>query len=172
MKKSDIRIIPSYGSDYANQAGDQDLMEQLPQGGIGLFQNSIPELEKTGTKTYALGKWTVHEIIEHLADTERIFQYRALRFARQDKTPLSAFDENMYAAVSKANDRSIKELLDEYQSVRHATHTLFKTFDKEQFFFYGSANGQDCSVIALGFMMIGHAVHHHRVIQERYFTLG
>ena len=171
MKKSDIKIIPAYGLQYTNLSGDEDLMIQLPHGGISLFRESAEQLEKLGTKTYARGKWTVHQILEHLADAERIFQYRALRFARQDKTPLAGFDEEIYAAVSKANDRSIKDLLDEYQSVRQATVSLFKTFDKDQFFFSGIANNQENSVLGLGFMMIGHAVHHHNVIKERYFSL-
>ena len=75
----------------------------------------------------------------------------------------------MYAAISKANDRTIKDLLNDYQIVRNSTIALYKTFDKDQLFFTGIANGQETSVIALGFMMIGHAVHHYRVIEERYF---
>lgn len=171
MKKTDIRVIPPYGLTYANQAGDEDLMEQLPTGGIALFENHLTQLEQLGKKTYAQGKWTVPQLIEHLSDTERIFQYRALRFARQDKTPLSAFDEDMYAAVSKANDRSIRALLDEYQHVRAATLSLYKTLDNDQLHFTGFANNQECSVLALGFMMIGHAVHHFKVVEARYFPL-
>jgi hypothetical protein len=171
MKKSDIKIIPAYGLHYANQASDENLMDQLEHGGISLFEKNSEMLEKIGTRVYAQGKWSVPIIIEHLIDAERVFQYRALRFARQDNTPLSGFDEDIWAAVSKANDRSLKDLLDEYRSVRHATFTLYKTFDKDQFFFSGSANGQESSVIALGFMMIGHAVHHYKVVEERYFGL-
>ena len=171
MKKTDILIIPDYGRYYADQADDENLMDQLPYGGIRLFQQHQGQLEKVGTKVYAPGKWTVHQIIEHLADAERVFQYRALRFARQDKTPLAAFDEDLYAAVSKANDRSISELLQEYQSVRNATVALYKTFHREQFFFSGTANNQENSVIGLGFMMIGHSVHHFNVVKERYFPL-
>jgi hypothetical protein len=171
MKKSDIKIIPAYALQYTNLATDEDLLTQLQHGGISLFRESKSQLEKLGTKTYAQGKWTVHQIIEHVADAERIFQYRALRFSRQDKTPLASFDEEMYAAVSKANDRSIADLLNEYQSVRQATISLYKTLDKDQFFFSGTANNQENSVIGLGFMMIGHAIHHHNVIAERYFSL-
>jgi hypothetical protein len=171
MKKSDIKIIPAYGLHYANQASDENLMDQLEHGGISLFEKNRELLEKIGTKVYAPGKWSVPVIIEHLIDAERVFQYRALRFARQDKTQLSGFDEDLWAAVSKANDRSLKDLLDEFRIVRQSTFALYKTFDKDQFFFSGFANGQESSVIALGFMMIGHAVHHYKVVEERYFGL-
>ena len=62
-------------------------------------------------------------------------------------------------------------LLEEYQCVRKSTYALYKTFDNDQLLFSGKANGQDTSVIALGFMMIGHSIHHYRVIEERYFPL-
>ncbi len=169
MKKSDIKVIPEYGKVYAEKASDEDLIPQLEHGGISLFKNNISKLESVGLNVYAKGKWTIPQIIEHLTDAERIFQYRALRYARQDKTELPGFDEDMYAAISKANDRTIKDLLNDYQIVRNSTIALYKTFDKDQFFFTGKANGQETSVIALGFMMIGHAVHHYKVIEERYF---
>ncbi|MBK9191625.1 MAG: DinB family protein [Crocinitomicaceae bacterium] len=144
------------------------MIPQMEHGGISLFINNMSKLE-AGLNVYAKGKWTIPQIIEHLTDAERIFQYRALRYARQDKTELPGFDEDMYAAISKANDRSVKDLLNDYQIVRNSTISLYKTFDKDQFFFTGKANGQETSVIALGFMMIGHAVHHYKVIEERYF---
>lgn len=171
MKKEDIKIIPAYGIQYAEQAADVDLIDQLETGGISLFKENLEKLKQVGTKVYARGKWSVPQIIEHVSDAERVFQYRALRFARQDKTPLSGFDEDLYAAVSKANDRSLEDLIHEFEMVRKSTFALYKTFDKDQMFFSGTANGQENSVIGLGFMMIGHAVHHYKVIEERYFSL-
>jgi len=156
---------------YVNQTTDEDLLVQLKIGGIELYENHIELLKKIGIKTYAQGKWSIPQIIEHITDTERIFQYRALRFVRQDKTDLSGFDENIYAAVSKANDRRIEELLEEYRVVRHSSFLLFKNLDTDQLQFTGKANGNEVSVLALGFMMIGHSVHHFNVIKERYFAL-
>ena len=117
---------------------------------------------------YAEGKWTIKEIICHLIDTERIFCYRALRFARQDKTVLSGFDENDYVEYSKADNRSIKDLLEEYQSVRGATISLFKSFDDETLLSKGLAGTGQVSVRALGFLIVGHEKHHIRIIKERY----
>jgi len=171
MKKSDIKIVPPYYVPYINQANDEDLLIQLEEGGIALFLDHLEKLEAVGTKTYAQAKWTIPQIIEHLIDTERIFQYRALRFARQDKTELPGYDENMYAAVSKADNRSIEDLLEEYQIVRLSTLLLYKNLDSDQLHFTGKANGHEISVLALGFIMIGHSVHHFNVIQERYFEL-
>ena len=111
MKKSDIKIIPAYGLHYANQASDENLMDQLEHGGISLFEKNSEMLEKIGTRVYAQGKWSVPIIIEHLIDAERVFQYRALRFARQDKTPLSGFDEDIwvmnFSVVSKGHIESL-----------------------------------------------------------------
>lgn len=169
MYKTDIQIIPSYGMLYVNQTSEQDLMTQLKSGGVDCFENKLSQIEALGLRTYAQGKWTAHQIIEHLSDAERVFQYRALRFARQDKTPLAGFDEDLYAAISKANDRSLHDLLEEFKAVRQSTFLLYKTFDRDQMLFSGSANGQENSVLALGFMMVGHALHHYRVLEERYF---
>lgn len=172
MKKTSIKIMPDYGKPYVALAGDGDLLDELPDGGISLFENNLASLEKTGTRVYERGKWTIPQIIEHLTDAERVFQYRALRFARQDKTELAGFDDNMWANISKANDRPLKELLNDYRVVRQSSLTLYKTFDNDQLLFTGKANGLETSVIALGFMMIGHAVHHFNVIRERYFQLA
>lgn len=171
MKKSDIKIMLAYFTTYVNQASDEDILPQLEKGGISLYQNNIEKLKAIGTKVYAQGKWTIPQIIEHITDCERIFQYRALRFARQDKTELSGFDENIYAAVSKANDRTVEDLLNEFQIVRNSSVALFKNLDNDQLQFTGKANGNEVSVLALGFIMIGHSVHHFNVIQERYFGL-
>ena len=172
MKKSDIKIIPAYYVPYAELAGDGQLMTVLETGGISLYQDHVSQLEAVGTRTYAQGKWTIPEIIEHVIDAERIWQYRALRFARQDKTPLPGFDENMYAAVSKANNRTVADLLNEYAIVRNSTIALFKNFDNDRLHFSGPANEQEISVAALGFTLIGHSVHHFNVIRERYFPLA
>jgi hypothetical protein len=171
MKKSEIKVIPSYYVDYVNKAGDDDLMGMLATGGISLYQEYLGQLRAIGTRVYAPGKWSIPQIIEHVTDAERIFQYRALRFARQDKTPLPSFDENMYAAVSKANYRHVDDLLDEWQTVRESTFKLYKNFDKDQLHFTGTANNQEISVLALGFIIIGHSVHHFNVIREKYFGL-
>ncbi|MGK4567904.1 DinB family protein [Flavobacterium sp. 3HN19-14] len=117
---------------------------------------------------YAEGKWTIKDIILHLIDAERIFAYRALRFARKDKTPLASFDENEYVDNALANNRSVQDLLSEFATVRQSTLALFKSFSAEMLSETGTASGKEMSVRALGFVIIGHQKHHQKVYKERY----
>ncbi|OKL39788.1 DNA damage-inducible protein DinB [Pontibacter flavimaris] len=117
---------------------------------------------------YAEGKWSIKEMMVHLIDAERIFSYRALRFARQDKTELHSFDENLYAQTSKADARDINSIIAEYTSLRTSTIELFKSFDEEALQQVGVASGKEVSVRALGYTILGHEVHHQKIIRERY----
>jgi len=117
---------------------------------------------------YAEGKWTIKDIIQHIIDTERIFGYRALRISRNDQTPLPGFEENDYVKNTNANSRSVQELLSEFSAVRHSTLYLFKSFSKEQLTRMGTASNHPISVRAIGFLNIGHLIHHQKVFEERY----
>lgn len=159
--------IPYFNS-YIQQAGAVDLVEGLLQG----MDTMIAFYEAIGGDkleySYAEGKWTIKEIINHLIDSERVFCYRAMRFARYDKTVLSGFEENHYAEASKANGRSIASLLEEYRLVRLSTIALFSSFDNDMMLNKGVAGGGEVSVRALGFLIIGHEKHHGNVIKARY----
>lgn len=117
---------------------------------------------------YAEGKWTIKDIVQHVIDTERVFAYRALRFARHDSTELPGFDENDYAASSSTERRSLADLLEEHDTVRLSTEKLFESFSPDMLMRMGKANGNPFSVRALGWIIAGHAVHHAEVIRERY----
>ncbi|MEO8069591.1 MAG: DinB family protein [Flavobacteriales bacterium] len=117
---------------------------------------------------YAEGKWTIKDILQHLIDSERVFAYRALRFARQDGTDLPGFDENEYVASSSTERRSLADLFEEHDLVRSATEKLFESFSPDMLLRQGKANGENVSVRALGWIIAGHAVHHAGVIRERY----
>ena len=130
------------------------------------FVQNIP-LDKYDYR-YAEGKWTIKNIIQHLMDSERIFAYRALRIARNDKTPLPGFEENDYAAIADADKRSIRDLLTEFAIVRQSTIALFNNFNEEVLKRMGVASGYDISVRALGFIIIGHQKHHQKIFIERY----
>lgn len=132
------------------------------------FVQNIP-LDKFDYR-YAEGKWTIKEIIQHLMDTERIFTYRALRFARLDHTELPSYDENAYATVvnPKANTRKLQEMLTEYTLIRQSTLALFQTFSAEELHRGGIASEAFVSVRAIGFILIGHQNHHQRIFEERY----
>ena len=117
---------------------------------------------------YAEGKWTIKELIQHLIDSERVFAYRALRFARNDSTVLSGFEQDDYVAVFDANTRDFDELLEEMELTRKSTILLFKSFGEKELIRVGVASGNNMSVRALGYVISGHLVHHFNIMKERY----
>lgn len=124
--------------------------------------------EEKGDFAYAAGKWTIKQLINHLSDAERIFAYRALRIARADQTPLAGFEENDYAAIAQVSHRSLRDLVQEFQSVRAASLSLFNSFGDEELSRVGVANNSNISVNAIGYIIIGHSLHHEAVAKERY----
>jgi hypothetical protein len=120
---------------------------------------------------YAPNKWTVKDIIQHIIDCERIFAYRALRFAREDKTPLPGFEENDYAKSAHILDRSLDELLQELYILRESNILMFKGFSNEQLMREGPSNNYTTQVLAFGFTIAGHGLHHLAIIKERYYPL-
>ncbi len=124
--------------------------------------------EADALKRYAPGKWSVKEVVGHLADTERILAYRALRIARGDETPLPGFDENAYIPPAKFDARSLADLLADLRTVRAASLALFKSFDADAWRRRGSASGKPISVHALGYIIPGHERHHVEVLKTRY----
>ena len=117
---------------------------------------------------YAPGKWSVKEVVQHITDDERIYAYRALRFARGDSTELPGFEQEPYAESSEADRRSIASLLAELASVRRATIQLFAGLPRAAFLRQGIANGNPMSVRAAAYHIAGHELHHVRILRERY----
>lgn len=126
--------------------------------------------EKKSRHRYAPGKWSIREVIGHLIDAERVFTYRALTFARADRTPLPGFDENMWASASNGDSRTLKSLLDELKSVRAATLALFNGFTEEQMMRTGIASGHQVSVRGLLYVTTGHERHHAKILRDRYLA--
>ena len=124
--------------------------------------------EDRGAHRYQPQKWTVKEVLGHIIDVERIMAYRALRFARNDKTPLHGFEENDYAPESNAGGRAISELKDELINLRKTTVDLFQGFTQKMMSRTGTCNNAELSVEALGYIIAGHALHHCRILVERY----
>lgn len=118
--------------------------------------------------SYAEGKWTIKEIIQHIIDTERIFCYRALCFARNDKTSLPGFDQDFFVLNDNANERDFNDLLNEMKTLRESTIQLYKSFSKDVLLRIGNASGNDMSVRAIGYLFAGHQNHHLKIINERY----
>ncbi|MCB0011057.1 MAG: DinB family protein [Anaerolineales bacterium] len=114
------------------------------------------------------GEWTIQEILVHIMDTERVFAYRTLRLARGDRTVLPGFAENDYAAASRANERTLADILTEYEAVRQASVTLLGSFAEEIWTRTGSASGNPLSVRGAAFQIAGHELHHLYSIRENY----
>ncbi len=168
MPKPSPTSYPGYFQKYIDQVPEQELFtafdKQLPV--IGSFLSSITE-EKS-LYTYAEGKWTIKELLQHITDTERIFNYRALCFARGEKTSLPGFEENDYAAHSNANERTWQSLVDEFLAVRHSTELLYRSFTPGALSASGTANNNAITVASMGFIALGHFYHHKKVMEERY----
>ena len=168
MKNLQPNEFAPYYENYIKLVPEQNIVKGLIQQKEEMlhFFKGIPVFKHEFR--YAEGKWTIKDIILHLIDAERIFAYRALRFARNDKTDLPGFEENDYVDEASANSRSIMDLLTELSAVRHATLLLFKSFNDYKLLRIGTANNNQMSVRALGFIIIGHQNHHQRIFEERY----
>jgi uncharacterized damage-inducible protein DinB len=117
---------------------------------------------------YAEGKWSIKEVLVHIADTERIFTYRALRFARADSTPLAGFEENDYVPPSMADKRKISSILKEMATVRAASLSFIESLDNKMLKRMGTASNNKMSVKAAVNLLYGHHKHHLNILKERY----
>jgi uncharacterized damage-inducible protein DinB len=124
--------------------------------------------EARGDYRYADGKWTVKELLGHMADAERVFAYRLLRIARADKTPLAGFDENAWAEVAPHGKRTVAQVVDDLIAVRRATISLIESLDETAIGNVGLANNNPVSGRAICWIVPGHAQHHLGILAERY----
>jgi uncharacterized damage-inducible protein DinB len=160
-------FIEYYGK-YIDLVPGDDAMPAL-RDQIGDTVRLLKPLDESKAKArYAPGKWSVKEVVGHLADCERVFAYRALRMSRADTTPLSGFDENAYVPAGRFDARPLAELVDEFERVRAASVALFRGMDEEALLRRGTANGNGISVRALAWILAGHELHHRRLLIERY----
>ena len=159
---------PTYAEGYVSRVPDGDIVgtlsSQLDET-LALIKG-IPEAR--GDYRYAEGKWSIKEVIGHVIDAERIFAYRALRFARGDSTPLSGFEQDDYVPNGSFNKRSLSDLADEYEHVRRSTISLFANLDKKAWNRRGISNNNESSVRGLAFITAGHERHHIEILRTRY----
>ncbi|MBL7889471.1 MAG: DinB family protein [Bacteroidia bacterium] len=168
MKRPQVNEHPAYYTHYIGLVKGDNILKQLEDQVIDI-QAIISEIpEEKESYAYALGKWTIKEVLGHIVDTERIMAYRALRFARKDKTALPGFDENEYVANSDYNNRTLYDIAHEFAIVRESNLALFKHFNEEALDQRGTANNNEATVRAILFMIAGHANHHLNVIKTKY----
>ncbi len=162
-------FLPYYGT-YIDRVPDGDIVDTLGRQitpTLSLIR-TIPEA--AGDKRYAPEKWSVRELIGHVIDAERVFVYRALRFARADATPVPGFDENSYVRNGPFSNVSIADLADELDYVRRSTIRFFANLDDEAFSRRGMANDAEITVRALAFILAGHESHHANILKTRYLN--
>lgn len=152
-------------------------IDQVPSGDIrALLEAQSGETlallrgisEETSLVRYAPDKWSIREVLGHINDTERLFVSRAFWFARGFDTPLPSFDQNVAVSAAGAQDRSWSSLVDEFQTVRASTLSLFKNLPDDAWMRRGIASDNPFTVRALAYMTVGHVTHHLRILRERY----
>ena len=163
-------IVPEFAVKYFEATTAEDVTDAISSSTkkIKKLLKKIPK--KKIDYAYAEGKWTIKELLQHVIDAEKVFSFRALWFTRQDISPLPGFDENSWAAASKASSRKWKEMVAEFLTIREATQIFFESLDDDQLKTTGTANNNLMNVGGLGFICAGHVMHHIGIIKERYLS--
>lgn len=168
MPRPDLSRMPEYYHRYMNQVKEDDLLTTLKNNTSSFLSllTSIPT-DKFDYR-YAEDKWTIKEVLQHIIDIERVFTYRALRFARKDQTPLPGFDEKVFSASAGADKRKWDELVEEFRELRKATELMFGAYDDDQLDSAGIASGVSMYVLGVGYIIAGHCVHHMSILKDKY----
>jgi DinB family protein len=167
-KRPDSSEHAAYYSRYVDLVPEGDIVATLSNQlkDSLTFYRGISE-EKAGFR-YAADKWSIKEVLGHVIDGERVFSYRALRFARNDGTPLESFEQDDYVRAANSDRRSFADLIAEYESVRRASLSLLASFEPDDWSKRGVASDNEVTVRALAFIIGGHERHHLNVLKEKY----
>jgi DinB superfamily len=168
MRRPDPSEYPAYHEAYVALVPGSDVIGALTKqvDDMSRFLDSV----KDPNFAYAPGKWTIRQILSHLVDAERVFAYRALCLARNDKTPLPAFEQDDYVTYGPSPSLPMSDLRDEYQSVRRASITLFRNLPEEAWSRRGTVNQYAASAAGLAFCIAGHELHHLKILREKYLA--
>ena len=163
-----IDQVPEFYRNYIKKTEGGELVPLLLQSGDQLVATCRDLGDEKALFRYEIGKWSIKDLIQHLIDSDRVFAYRAMRFARNDKTELSGFDQDDYVPEAHADERPLHQLLNEFNSLRASTIEFFYALKPQQLSRVGISNGVEMSVEMLGYIMSGHTLHHLQIINERY----
>lgn len=168
MPNVDLTRVPSFYHKYIEKVNADELEEAfiIHQRELVNTLNSLTE--NKWDYRYAEGKWSIREMVQHMIDAERIFCFRALCFARKDPNALPGFDENSYVTSTAGQQRLATDLIEEMKTVQKASALLFASFTPEMLEQSGVANNNPIYVKAIGFIVVGHTLHHVEVLKERY----
>lgn len=168
--KPETNEYATFYETYVSLVPDVDVVAALEAQRLQMAQLLAGRSERDGNFRYAPEKWSVKEVIGHLADSERVFAYRALRIARADNTPLSGFEQDDYVREAGSGSRELRDLAEEFAVVRAATVSLYRSLSEEAWKRRGSANKNEVTVRALAFITAGHELHHRSILEQRYFA--
>ena len=160
----------AYYEKYISLVPGNDVAKALEAQRLQTMQLFAGRSERDGNFRYAPDKWTVKEVLGHLADSERIFVYRALRIARGDQIAMEGFEQDDYVRSGGFNERPLASLAEEFALVRSASLALFRSLGKEAWLRRGTANKNEVSVQALAYITAGHELHHRQILEERYLS--
>ena len=164
----DVNQAPEYYQTYLQSLKEESVVEAL-QASAKDFNYLLNTLSNEKAEhRYAEGKWSVKDVIQHVIDAERVFVYRALRFARNDSTQLEGFEQDDYALHAASDSRDIKDLMSEFTSTRYSTISFFSSLSDDQLNRKGIASGAEFTVEILGYIIAGHLMHHLEVIHGKY----
>ena len=170
MKKIELVKVPEWYSGYIKAVPDMELLDALGHSD-SVFSELIENItEEDSNFAYDVGKWSIKDLILHISDAERIFSYRALRIARGDQTVLSGYDHNEFVETAQAEKRNKVDLLNEYQLLRKSTLAMFSTFSNSSLKLEGKVDENVFSAGMLGFIIVGHQLHHASIIKARYLS--
>ncbi|OKS88690.1 DinB family protein [Mucilaginibacter polytrichastri] len=158
MQAGYVKLASNYG----------DVIELLNKLKDSTYQFFMQLPAEKGDYAYAEGKWTVKQALNHMIDTERIFAYRLLCFARGETQKMPGFDQNAYEETSHSNSRTLESLADEFKTVRAGNLYLINNLTPEEIAVRGNATGYTITIRALLYTMAGHELHHLNVLRERY----
>ena len=167
IPRSEIIPDQAYQS-YIDLIKDNDFCEAMRKNTkqFRRLMESIPR--KKYDYSYAEGKWTIRQMLQHIIDAERVFAYRALRLSRMDPTPLPGWDENAWARTDGAAERRWKDLLEEFRAVRESSEYLFDSLSDAQLRFTGTVRDKPLNAFTIGYVLTGHVAHHMLILEERY----
>lgn len=171
-KRSDIDPMPEYFDRYINLVDDVELLDAFDRSIAAIDALDLDMLDPIAHTAYAQGKWTLNAVIQHIADFERILSYRALVFARRAGIVPQSIDENLVADNAVTGHRTVRDVVADLRAARVSTRELFAGFDPEMLDTLGLCWKYEMQVLAMGFNIIGHQVHHFKVLEERYYPLA
>jgi uncharacterized damage-inducible protein DinB len=166
--RPDTNEYAPYYQKYVSLVPAGDIIETLQSQSTDTLSLLRSVSEERASSRYEPGKWSVKEVVGHIIDSERIFSYRALRFARDDRTPLPGYEQDDYARTGNFDARTLADLATDFESARASTIALLRSFDGDAWQRRGAANDNEVSVRALAHIIAGHELHHVGILRERY----